>query len=254
MIPPVNRSAYPVLAIASLVLVTVGCQSSLPRYPAMSIEQSLSVMRERNKPITTLSASCRIILTDEQDRSVQLNGALVAARDGQLRLRAWKLTQPVFDLTLNAKGGWLWEPQARLSGGAAASVQERAANDAGGFAHFTFFWSMVTGDFDAQWSGHKEEDDLLSVRQVSAGEVAFHCAISTPTLTVTSCSVAAGGNEPEADIKLSGYRCDGSYVLPTQIEASAQGRQFTILFDDLDINEELSPLVFVPPSDAVSLP
>ncbi len=253
MNPLLSKSALIPVWLAGCVLMTAGCQSNLPRYSAMTAAEAMSTMRQRNRAMQSLSAPCRIVLTDQQGRGVELSGALVATREGQLRLRAWKLSQPVFDLTRNAEGWWLWEPEGRLSGEAAADMGLSSARGSAMVAHFAILWTLMTGEFGAGWMGETISPDRLHVERTDDAQMTLACTVAAQTLTTTHCSVTGDDSTPQAEIKFSAYGSFGPYVLPARIDAAAQGRRFTILLDDISINDELSDQVFAPPTAAVLL-
>lgn len=253
MNPLLNKSALIPVWLAGCVLVTASCQSNLPRYSALTAAEAMSTMRQRNRAMQSLSAPCRIVLTDQQGRGVELSGALVATREGQLRLRAWKLSQPVFDLTRNAEGWWLWEPEGRLSGEAAADMGTSFARGSATVAHLAILWTLMTGDFGAGWTGETISPDRLQVQRADDAQVTLACTVAVQTLTATLCTVTADDSTLQAEIRFSAYRPVGPHVLPARIDAAAQGRRFSILLDDLAINDELSDQVFAPPTAAVLL-
>lgn len=253
MKPRANESALIPVWLAGCVLMTAGCQSMLPSHSAMPAAEAMSTMRQRNCGIQSLSSPCRIILKDEQGSGVELSGALVAARDGRLHLRAWKLTHPVFDLTKNTEGWWLWGPEGRLSGGAAAGMWPSSAGGSAKVAHFAILWTLMTGDFGAGWTGESISPDRLHFQRVDDAHMTLACTVAAKTLTTTLCTVTADDYKLQAEIRFSAYRPVGPYVLPARIDAAAQGRRFTILMDDISINDELSDQVFAPPTAAVLL-
>lgn len=253
MKPRANNSALIPVWLAGCVLMTAGCQSTLPGYSAMPAADAMSTMRQRNRGIQSLSSPCRIILTDEQGGGVELSGVLVATREGQMRLRAWKLSQPILDLTKNTEGWWLWEPEGRLSGGAAAEMWPSSARGSAMVAHFAILWTLMTGDFGACWTGESISPDRLHVQRVDDAQMTLACTVAAKTLTTTLCTVTADDSTLQAEIRFSAYRTVGPYVLPARIDATTQGRRFTILLDDISINDELSDQVFAPPTAAVLL-
>src|SRR5689334_17393237 len=100
------RRAWPIL-----LLIAGGCaKESVPVYPVMDPAQSLTLMAERAQRIHTLSAEGSITLTKASGSSVQLDGALAMRPPGEARLRAWKMNQAVFDLTLNHEGAFIILP------------------------------------------------------------------------------------------------------------------------------------------------
>lgn len=253
MKPRANKSVLIPVWLAGCALITAGCQSTLPGYSAMPTAEAMSTMRQRNRGIRSLSSPCRIILTDEQGGGVELSGALVATRDGWLHLRAWKLTHPVFDLTKNTEGWWLWEAEGRLSDGAAAEMWPSSARGSAMVAHFVMLWTLMTGDFGAGWTGESISTDRLHVQQVDDAQMTVACTVAAKTLTTTLCTVTADDSTLQAEIRFSEYRTVGPYVLPARIDATAQGRRFSIVLDDMAINDDLPDQVFTPPATAVPL-
>jgi len=235
----------------AVLLAGPGCRSALPTFSAMSGQEALAVMRERNAAIVCISSPCRVVLADEKGRSVALDGALVAARDGHLRLRAWKLSRAVFDLILTPDGAWLWESDSREVDGASRLHQETTWANGRLADYFDAFWAITVGDFDQSWQLVEARPGELQILKRHADGTSLECSIEGRTLTVSSCRDS--GDMSTAYIRLSGHRRFGAMVIPTSIDAHAAGHQFTVYLDDPVLDEEPAPQAFVPPSGAVSL-
>ena len=64
------------------------------------------ILAERRDAIQTVQAECDIRLERGEDRQT-FDGAVVMQHPDHYRLRAWKLTQTLFDLTVNDEGVWV---------------------------------------------------------------------------------------------------------------------------------------------------
>ncbi len=97
------------ITIALLFLIGLaGCQSEhLPTHPLLPAVATQQYLRDQSHQIHTVSAEGSITLTRPDNQSIRFDGAMVMRPPEQARIRAWKLGQAVFDLTLNESGVWL---------------------------------------------------------------------------------------------------------------------------------------------------
>src|SRR5690242_13070979 len=92
----------------------VGCASSkehLPTYPRMTDAESIHMIATRSEKIKSVTSEGLITLRDSEGQTVRLDCVIVMRLPDELRLRAWKFGQAVFDLTLTRQGAWLIAPE-----------------------------------------------------------------------------------------------------------------------------------------------
>lgn len=243
------------LGLTGLMALAVGsgCRSALPAYAALPGDEALAMMRERNHAISCIASPCRLILTDEHGRSVQLGGALVAARDGRFRFQAWKLSRTIFDLTINTGGMWVWEAEADAVKRGSPIALRPSLLEPDAVEYLKNFWTMIVGDFDASWEVRAANATMLRVRTVLRAGQWLECTMATKTLTVQACAVTDHDGVVSAQFSFSAHRRFGRQVIPTRMDAVSAGRCFTITLDDPSLDNAPAPRAFVPPEGAVPL-
>ena len=85
-------------------------ESNLPTYGRLDPAAALRMLAERSASVRSVSAQAGLTLTRADGQSVNLDGAVVMAPPGRVRLRAWKFNQAIFDLTLTPDGLWVLTP------------------------------------------------------------------------------------------------------------------------------------------------
>ena len=127
-------------------------------------QAALDAIGERGKRPWAIHADARLTLTDPAGQSVRVDATYFITNDGRARVRAWKLGQAVFDITVTPQGVWLFtgREEARPSlpgvtravrqwvsyfGGSYADGQ--AAPPAGDERFFTISSNASAGESDA---------------------------------------------------------------------------------------------------------
>jgi hypothetical protein len=237
------------LAATLCLGVTLGaCASALPRYADVDPAQALTILRERADHVRTLSAACRIILERPDGRSIQLVGALAARAPDHLRIRGWKASQAVLDLTLRPDGLWLYCAQG--SGAADEPVVDQLTA-----ARVAEAWSLVTGGFRSKsWAlgGDSAPATLRLVRR--DGRTNVVCDVARSTLTVRRCEVIDDDSGARMTLMLDRYRRFGDVVWPARVRSASPRGTVTVLVDDPVFNQSPPPKAFDPPRRAVRLP
>ncbi|MDB5324499.1 MAG: hypothetical protein JWM57_68, partial [Phycisphaerales bacterium] len=101
-------------SILVTAILLAGCAAKpdpIPRYAAMSPSDSLAVVRTRLANVKSVRGEADMTLTDPKGQTVHLDGAYLLAAPSRARLRAWKLGQAVFDLTIREDGAWAYLPR-----------------------------------------------------------------------------------------------------------------------------------------------
>jgi len=265
-----------VVAVMGVVLALLCCgcaqvpAAPLPTYAMVSGEESLKIIAARQARIRSVSARCEITLTDSQGQEVKLDGALLAmpleATGARVRLRAWKLGQAVFDLTLVDGGAWIVGPDSvrpdnvrpdnvRPSGqseegggrGANAAQPARRIAEALDFLGARFFHNarVVSSSPEliiAEGSGERLDRTI--------------CEIDRATLTARS-FVARGSDQRAAtssEFWLSDYRLVGTIPWAHEFRLRSRGGSVYLTMSDVELNEALPAGAFTPPARAKQLP
>ena len=228
-----------------------GCAERLPAYRWVNEARAMDLMAERAARIQTLSSPCRIILADPNAGTTQLEGAIAARMPGFLRLRAWKFSQPVLDLTLTPVGLWLYSAQDGDSPGERRSP----------FATLTAqqlrqAWSLTTGVIPRDgWTWDEPSSrTYIALRRDWESGGSIDCEIDRPTLTLRRCTVSQAPDAAVLTLALDRYQHVGELIVPTRVVLRSAHGTVTILLDDISLNDELPLLAFDPPQRAAKQP
>lgn len=247
-----HRGAQPAGGIVARVVLTslataAGCASPLPTHPPMSSEESLRVMSSRTERITSVSAACMIDLEDRGGNSISLEGALAARPPTELRIKAWKFSRDVFDLTMNESGAYL---AISTDAGAGVGTDEESRIPASGIAEGI---SLVFGDFF-----HRAEagriGGIITARGALRTGGTVVCEIDGRTLTARRYVCLDDAGVERADIRLDRYRMIGGTPFPGRIRIEGPSGSVTVRLREVELNGEHNPSAFTPPRRAVRLP
>jgi len=231
------------IVLSGSALAICGCGPRLPVHPWRGHDLALRTIVHRAELLETLTAECRLILTKPDGTSTQLNGALVARMPGYFRLRAWKLSQPVFDVTLTPQGLWIFA--ADLTGGdPLQSLPAERIVDA---------WSILSaGIVDPSWDPLPDLDRRrFRVGKDVSSDAPTNCAIDRSTFTIRECEFVDGEDDGSLALRMDRYKVIDGHVWPLRIEALSDQGQVTLLLDDVSINGELLEGAFQPPRRAI---
>jgi hypothetical protein len=180
--------------------------------------------------------------------SVRLDGAIALQPPDNARLRAWKIGQAIFDLTINPQGAWVVLPPDRkdqmLPAGKNAS-------------QFLRQWSTYLGDFFAE-DGLTVDDKpgakrFTVTRKMKEGTLAAD--VDRATLTPRVYRFVDGEGQTRFTLLLDGYRDVGGIPWPTELVAKGDGvGQVKVEMHGVELNQEINPKAFVPPRRAEKLP
>jgi len=211
----------------------------------------MQLIAERSARSQTLSSPCRLILADPNTGPTQLDGAIAARMPGFLRIRAWKFSQPVMDITLTPAGLWLYSAQ----------DDESPGNRPSPFASLTAeqlrqAWSLVMGEIPLDswtWDQTTSQPDI-TIRQDWESGGSIVCTIDRPTLTLRRCTVTRSTDATVLTLTLDRYQAIEQVAVPTRVIMQSQHGTITILLDDVSLSEELPPTAFDAPRRAVRQP
>jgi len=243
-----HRDRAHVSALWIVLLTCSGCANSLPRYSWSGADPAIETMTRRDLGLNTFSATCRLLLRADGG-DVELSGVLVARPPSHLHLRASKLMQTVFDITLTPDGLFVYSKDRGENGSKTAQPMTRdglidAASLLPGFSP------------QASWQigGGANERHFSRTRKVGDGEHAVTCSVEKITLTTTRCDYLDEAGTVRQSIAFDDYRTFGEIVWPMHVTGVGRGGSFEILFNDVEINPDLPSRAFVPSRRAVKKP
>jgi hypothetical protein len=221
----------------------VGCDSEhIATYPSMSDQQAMQILIDRSRRIRTVSAQGLVTLERPSGEIVRLDAALAIQPPTNARLRAWKLGQAVFDITLTPQGLWVVTPQEDQT-----PFGDHTAN-------VTRQWlRSMTGTFED--AGVIAEDSVtrLILKQQADNGATIVCEVDRKTLTARRYILRNRDFQQRFQLTLSRYAEFNGIVWPQRIEAVGPSGSITIDLREIEINGELPSAAFHPPARAVKL-
>lgn len=234
--------------IAAGVTAMGGCAGEpLPTYPDAD-PQFVRAHLSAAGDFRSMRSSGEVVLTSETGDSVTCDAALLSRGHDHVRLRAWKLGQPVLDFTLNPAGLWV------MTGEARAEAEDHGLAELNA-TRFTQAWSLIAGGFFEDAAYRVVESDsqhLVLERTVDSARV--RCTIDTLTLTPRLYEVLDEDGTSQVTVRLSRYRVFGTRVWSMRIEASGPRGSIRVDLDDVEFDTDLPESVFTPPARAVRQP
>jgi hypothetical protein len=229
-----------------------GCGPRLPVYPALDSAATLATMAERSKAVQSIGARCRLILERPGDRSVELTAALVSRPPHQHRLRAWKITESVMDITITDEGVWMWARDNRDQP-LEDNILTSFAPKTGATDSLREGLNIAFGSFDKTlWREAPQDGDhtQLVVDRPLNGEATMRCVIDRQSLTVTAVHIIDAESNTRFVLELDRYRRFGTAIIPTRFRGAAQENRFTLILQNVDLNGDLPADAFRPPRGA----
>ena len=231
-----------------IALGAANCAGPLPTYSWQDGDTALGTMKRRDGSIQTMSASCRVLL-ESNGESVELKAGLVAQPPSHLRLRAWKLTQAVFDVTLRPDGLFVFD---RGSNGDAKSNVRKVSH-----AQLVDAISLLPGFGLDDWqvkdrAGAQATFEIT--RRLSEPSAVLQCEVDRRTLLRLQCTYRDDTGVVRQSLAFGDYAAVGDVVWPMRVEGRGESGAFTLLFDDGKVNVDLPERAFHPPRRAVRQP
>jgi outer membrane lipoprotein-sorting protein len=241
------RALVSVCALVLLVGCAVRDTEQLPTYPAMSPSDALRVLRARTEKVKSVSATGALTLTRPNGESVRFDAAIVMQAPENLRLRAWKMGQAVFDLTITRSEAWLLTPDRSSR----AQEIRSAGVDA---AELSKMWAMFTAQFferdDLALVDHEQELIVTAVH----GERTIKCHVERRSLTPRRYEMFDANHRRRFELMLAQYAVFGEIPWPKQLIATSDSGVIQIDLRDVELNGEVAAGAFVPPRRAEKLP
>jgi len=223
-------------AIVALVLLAGCAKHPLPTYPIMDEARSLELVAQRNCEILSVQGQASITLEDLQRQSITLDGVFFVERPNKLRVRAWKLGQAVFDLTTTGEGSWQYVPreEARSGTGITRDVTQR----------------MI----DLLTDGPPPGDTTSTGKAIEHVSGLERRIYDRDTLTLGKFIVTNASGQEQFSLTFDDYRVVADRVWPMRLKAVSERGVVEIRFSEIEINGELPPAAFKPPTRAERLP
>ena len=238
--------------IGALLASLSGCapQPARPQmlatYRWTNATDALGIMRQRAQSVRTVSAQCLITLTRRNGESVRLDGALVMApHEGNVRLRAWKLNQPVIDLTLNRDGLWIEAPREDSRRQQMLPANLNAAQAAR--AILLFGGGLLQGP-DMQVIDRGGPQFQIRKR-LETGQL-VRATVDRATLVVRKYELLDPSGAARFTMVLSHYDKFSGVSWPTQFVATSPSGKVEIDLRQAEINTSIPQRAFVPPPRA----
>ncbi len=244
----IHRGHTHVCALCFVISTCSGCANSLPKYSWSGADRAIETMSHRDRSMETFSATCQLMLGSD-DGDVELSGVLVARPPSHLRLRATKLMQTVFDMTLIPEGLFVFS-QTRDGNG--PSTRESLTRD--GLIEAISFLPGFSRKTDWRIDGSADEHHFSRSRRLRDGETTIICLVEKSTLTTTRCDYLNNAGIAQQSITFDDYRLFGEVVWPMHIVGVGRGGSFEIFFHDVEINPDLPDRAFIPSRRAVKQP
>jgi hypothetical protein len=249
-----------ILAGAAILAILTGCAGSSPAdppriYTGVDAPAALRILRARFAAIHTFSAQCQLKLVDPNQQTVHLDGLLVQSEGQRLRLRAWKMGNAVFDLTLRPDG--LWIKTADDPNHASKIIP--AARKTSDLARQLLWFN---GGFFTEPGIAEDSTTAATIvfrRNLSNGST-MYCEIDRPTVTPRRWWLIDNTGQWRFGLEMSDYRDFNGIAWPTHLAAKANAvdqeaaGDIDIQLTNLEFNGELGDHAFDPPPGAEKRP
>jgi hypothetical protein len=238
------------LAFVSLASVNA-CHPSHPEqlvtYAPMDQAAEIRTLARRSSLVKTVSGSGTLELTQPNGDSVVLDVAVVLRMPNHARLRAWKMGQAVFDLTVTPEGVWLETSQQ-----GARKTQVTSAGD--NAARVTRGLSLLTGGFfdDPGLTGVDRRNQLI-LTLAKPGEPIITCWVDRDTLTPRIFRMVDANGVERFTLSLGEYANSSGLLWPRKVTAVSPLGKIVVSLDDVEINGEIPASAFTPPARAEKL-
>jgi len=257
---PTSRFCWQLIAL----LLCAGCTAhSLPpihMYPPMDSASALTILAQRAAAIHSVTATCELKLIRHDGQNVHLDAQVVMQTPNHFRMRAYKFTQAVFDLTVRPDGVWV-ESDADSAHAAQAAAMSHKTAEIGRM--LTWF----SGAFFIDPGIHQEIASSTSSpfqfdRPMDGGGKIV-CAVSRDTITPLSYTIFDDHGDARFELLMQDYHEYGGLAWPTKVTAQvltpdsstdAAGDQIIVEFSDVQLNSPVPPRAFTPPLHAVKQP
>jgi hypothetical protein len=228
----------------ALCLFLTCCQTEhIANYPAMPAAQATRILLQRSQSIQTISAEGLVTLERPSGDTLRLDAAMVIQRPGSARLRAWKLGQAVFDITLTPAGLWVAAPRQDPS-----IFSDNTAN------LMRRWLRLITGAFEDQPLASDDNGASLVLKWSADDGATIICEVDRKTLVARRYILTDRLGRERFTLELARYAEFNGIVWPRRIEAKSPDGRIVIDLRDVQMNGELPSAAFRPPARAVRIP
>jgi hypothetical protein len=231
--------------ILMVCVILAGCEPPhrVVTYSAMSADQSVRIFQDRLRSIRNVSAQGTVTLQKSGGDDIQLDVAMVIDSAAKARLRAWKMGQAVLDLTLTPSGLWAVLPsQGPQASGEAIAKSMRQ------------WLGILLGTIDnSAWTATENGPILILNQKLENGSTII-CEVNRKTITANRYVLLNRAGKQLFSLVLSNYAEFNGIAWPKHMEAISPTGKIEIDLQDVQINGELPPKAFRPPSRAQKLP
>jgi len=232
-----------------LAVILAGCAAheNLPTYPWNGPSDAIAVLSQRAQSVKTVSAQCQLTLTRANGQSVRLDGAMAMKPPDSVRLRAWKMGQAVFDLTLNNGQAWVETPSDR-------DARDRVLPASASAGKMARAWALLSGAFFTGEDLHVIDHGgprFTLWRMIEGSRV--ECAVERATLTPRVYSMIDPSGRRRLELIEDHYQQIGGIAWPTRMTAHSDQGTVVVEMSDTELNTDLPPGAFRPPARAQRL-
>ncbi len=231
------------MALAWSILLSAGCRTPPPPPQPLdyaTVQEAKRVVIERQQHVQSVQAECeiRVYPANEAGKSHGFDGAVVFAAPDRYRMRTWKLTQTLFDLTVNQDGTFI---------AVSDELTKRRPNAEDDLAKLAGHLNLLLRGPDFSQAEFKGE----AGGPLRASWERGHAVINPLTLTPVSYFFEPGNDAPPIAVttKFGDYP---NGVWYHRVVAQGEFGTIELTFRDVRLNEELNPRAFRPPRRAVS--
>jgi len=218
----------------------------LPTFPNLETPAALALAASRAIAPPPIRATGSVTLTRRDGTSVTFDAALAASAAGHARLRAWKVGQAAFDLTLTPRGLWVF-----------AQRPDAPGNDPFlGLTHqrFALLWALLRAGFFEQTSVVIAETAEVFILERAMDSALVRCTLDRSTLTPLAYEILDDRDAPVARLELSRYRLIDGRPFPARFLATGELGSIETDLDEIEIDPAIPVEVFNPPPRAVRRP
>ena len=241
--------------LSVLLAIAGGCApppraESLPPYHWADDATALHDLSQRAHAVKTVSAAALLTLTRPDGQSVRLDGAIaMALPERSVRLRAWKLGQAVFDLTLTPDGLWIEMPHdaSRKQQVAPASFSASQLARA-----LSIFGGEVFDGSDVQVVDRGRPQ--FEVRKPLEGGRTMTADVDRASLVVRQYRLTDRSGARQFTLTPRRYAMINGLLWPQRLVAQSETGTITVDLRDIELNGGLPPAAFVPPHGAERVP
>lgn len=243
------KKACFVVVLACMMLVATGCASTsspapqpvvlmpLPQRPWVNLTYALRTINERAQKIDNVLAVGEMSLTPQGRRSQQLQVALLLEGDDHLRLRAWKSSQLVLDITRTPMG--LWVLQTDVGSQLPLSLGQ-----------LSLLGLIMRGELPAEARDLQETSQWITGEGMLRDMLRVRFRLHKPTVTTRELALLGEHDQPRLSLVLDEYDLVNYQVWPRRLRAATDAGQVVITLREVEINESLPSAAFTPPQQA----